>query len=119
MPISQAVCYYCKATIKDGGNKMNLMYLASAALIDYEVAQVLRKVDVVMLLVLAVAMIVVVLMQKPVTGNIGTIAGEDTQTYAGRNKGKSKEQILRYITIGIAVAMAILAIFFFITYLEV
>ena len=98
---------------------MNLMYLASAALIDYEVARVLRIVDVVMLLVLAVAMIAVVLMQKPVTGNIGTIAGEDTQTYAGQNKGRSRESILRIITIAIAVAMAILAIFFFITYLEV
>ena len=65
------------------------------------------------------AMIVVVLMQKPVTGNIGTIAGEDTQTYAGKNKGKSKEHILRLITIGIAAVMAVLAIFFFITYLEV
>ena len=51
--------------------------------------------------------------------NIGTIAGEDTQTYAGKNKGRSKESILRIITISIAVAMAILAIFFFITYLEV
>ena len=98
---------------------MDLMYMTSAALIDYEVARVLRIVDVVMLLVLALAMIVVVLMQKPVTGNIGTIAGEDTQTYAGKNKGRSKESILRIITISIAVAMAILAIFFFITYLEV
>ena len=98
---------------------MNLMYLASAALIDYEVAHVLRIVDAVLLLILSIAMIAVVLMQKPVTGNIGTIAGEDTQTYAGKNKGRSKESILRIITISIAVAMAILAIFFFITYLEV
>ena len=98
---------------------MNLMYLASAALIEYEVANVLRIVDAVLLLILSIAMIAVVLMQKPVTGNIGTIAGEDTQTYAGKNKGRSKESILRIITISIAVAMAILAIFFFITYLEV
>lgn len=98
---------------------MDLMYMASAALIEYEVAHVLRIVDAVLLLILSLAMIVVVLMQKPVTGNIGTIAGEDTQTYAGRNKGRSKESILRIITISIAVTMAVLAIFFFITYLEV
>ena len=98
---------------------MNLMYMASAALIEYEVAHGLRIADAVLLLILSLAMIVVVLMQKPVTGNIGTIAGEDTQTYAGRNKGKSKESILRIITISIAIAMAVLAIFFFITYLEV
>jgi len=98
---------------------MDLMYMASAALIEYEVAHVLRIVDAVLLLILSLAMIVVVLMQKPVTGNIGTIAGEDTQTYAGRNKGRSRESILRIITISIAVTMAVLAIFFFITYLEV
>ena len=102
-----------------GGQKMNLMYLASAALIEFEVAHVLRIVDAVLLLILSIAEIAVVLMQKPVTGNIGTIAGEDTQTYAGKNKGRSKESILRIITVSIAVAMAILAIFFFITYLEV
>ena len=98
---------------------MDLMYMASAALIEYEVAHGLRIADAVLLLILSLAMIVVVLMQKPVTGNIGTIAGEDTQTYAGRNKGKSEESILRIITISIAIAMAVLAIFFFITYLEV
>ena len=98
---------------------MNLMYMASAALIEFEVAQGLRIADAIILLVLAIGMIVSVLMQKPVTGNIGTIAGEDTQTYAGKNKGKSKESILRIVTISIAIAMAILSIFFFITYLEV
>ena len=98
---------------------MNLMSIMSAALIDYEVAHVLRIVDAVMLMILSIAMIVVVLMQKPVTGNIGTIAGEETQTYAGKNKGKSKEHILRILTISFAIAMAVLAIFFFITYLEV
>ena len=98
---------------------MDFTSIMSAALIEYEVAHVLRIVDAVLLLILSIAMITVVLMQKPVTGNIGTIAGEDTQTYAGKNKGRSKESILRIITISIAVAMAILAIFFFITYLEV
>ena len=98
---------------------MNLMYMASAALIEFEVAQGLRIADAIILLVLAIGMIVSVLMQKPVTGNIGTIAGEDTQTYAGKNKGRSKESILRIVTISIAIAMAILSIFFFITYLEV
>ena len=95
------------------------MYMVSAALIEYETARVLRIIDVSFLLVLAIAMITVVMMQKPVTGNIGTIAGEDTQTYAGQNKGKSREHILRLITIGLAVAMAILAIFYFITFIEV
>lgn len=116
--MAQIVCYYCKASLI-GGKKMDFTSIMSAALIEYEVAHVLRIVDAVLLLILSIAMITVVLMQKPVTGNIGTIAGEDTQTYAGKNKGKSKENILRIITIAIACTMAVLCIFFFITYLEV
>jgi len=99
---------------------MNLLYMAAAegaALIPYEVADVLRKISVSFMLVLALAVIVVVLMQKPVTANIGTIAGEDTQTYAGKNKGKSKEHILRMLTIILTSAIAVFAILFFITYL--
>ena len=100
--------------------KMNFVnILAAEALIPVEIANPLRITIMSLLLVLALAMIAVVMMQKPVTGNIGTIAGEDTQTYAGQNKGKSKEHILRLITIGIAVAMAILAVLFFVTLIEV
>lgn len=93
------------------------MAAATAALIPYEVANVLRIVFAMLMLILAIVVVAAVLMQKPVTGNIGTIAGEDTQTYAGRNKGKSKEHILRIITIAVSIAIAVLAILFFVTYL--
>ena len=98
---------------------MDFLYLTSAALIDYDVANVLRIIIAIITLILAIGVIVAVVMQKPVTNNIGTIAGEETQTYAGKNKAKSKESILRKVTIALGIAIAVLAIFFFITYLEV
>lgn len=99
---------------------MNLMYmLGASALIPYATANVLRIIIDVLVLLLSIAMVVVVVMQKPVTNNIGTIAGEETQTYAGKNKGKSKESILRKTTIALGIAIAVLAILYFVTYIEV
>ena len=98
---------------------MDFLYLTSAALIDYEVANGLRIAIAIITGLLAIGLIAVVVMQKPVTNNIGTIAGEETQTYAGKNKAKSKESILRKVTIALGITIAVLAIFFFITYLEV
>lgn len=98
---------------------MNFMYIAAAALIDYDVANVLRIIVAILTMIMAIGLIVVVIMQKPVTNNIGTIAGEETQTYAGKNKAKSKESLLRKLTIILGVAISVLVIFFFITYLEV
>ena len=98
---------------------MDFLYLTSAALIDYDVANGLRIAIAIITIILALGLIAVVVMQKPVTNNIGTIAGEETQTYAGKNKAKSKESILRKLTIALGITIAVLAIFFFITYLEV
>ena len=98
---------------------MDFLYLTSAALIDYDVANRLRIAIAIITGLLAIGLIAVVVMQKPVTNNIGTIAGEETQTYAGKNKAKSKESILRKVTIALGITIAVLAIFFFITYLEV
>jgi preprotein translocase subunit SecG len=98
---------------------MNFMYIAAAALIDYDVANVLRIIVAILTMIMAIGLIVVVIMQKPVTNNIGTIAGEETQTYAGKNKAKSKESLLRKLTIILGIAISVLVIFFFITYLEV
>ena len=95
------------------------MYIAAAALIDYDVANVLRIIVAILTMIMAIGLIVVVIMQKPVTNNIGTIAGEETQTYAGKNKAKSKESLLRKLTIILGIAISVLVIFFFITYLEV
>lgn len=98
---------------------MGLSLLLSAALINYEVARALRITISILFIIVSIGVMVTVMMQKPVSGNIGTIAGENTQTYAGQNKAKNKESILKRVTIIGGVILAVLAIFFFVTYLEV
>ena len=98
---------------------MGLSLLLSAALINYEVARALRITISTLFIIVSIGVMVTVMMQKPVSGNIGTIAGENTQTYAGQNKAKNKESILKRVTIIGGVILAVLAIFFFVTYLEV
>ncbi|MCI7402207.1 MAG: preprotein translocase subunit SecG [Christensenella sp.] len=98
---------------------MGLSLLLSAALINYEVARALRITISILFIIVSIGVMVTVMMQKPVSGNIGTIAGENTQTYAGQNKAKNKESILKKVTIIGGVILAVLAIFFFVTYLEV
>ena len=73
---------------------MGLSLLLSAALINYEVARALRITISILFIIVSIGVMVTVMMQKPVSGNIGTIAGENTQTYAGQNKAKNKESIL-------------------------
>ena len=98
---------------------MGLSLLLSAALINYEVARALRITISILFIIVSIGVMVTVMMQKPVSGNIGTIAGANTQTYAGQNKAKNKESILKKVTIIGGVILAVLAIFFFVTYLEV
>ena len=98
---------------------MGLSLLLSAALINYEVARALRITISILFIIVSIGVMVTVMMQKPVSGNIGTIAGKNTQTYAGQNKAKNKESILKKVTIIGGVILAVLAIFFFVTYLEV
>ena len=98
---------------------MGLSLLLSAALINYEVARALRITISILFIIVSIGVMVTVMIQKPVSGNIGTIAGENTQTYAGQNKAKNKESILKKVTIIGGVILAVLAIFFFVTYLEV
>ena len=98
---------------------MGLSLLLSAALINYEVARALRITISILFIIVSIGVMVTVMMQKPVSGNIGTISGENTQTYAGQNKAKNKESILKKVTIIGGVILAVLAIFFFVTYLEV
>ena len=69
-------------------------------------------------LLLGIAEIVVILMQKPQNENIGVIGGQESDSYSKKNKSRSKESILKKLTITFAVLLAVLALFFFIILIE-
>ncbi len=98
---------------------MNLLFFLGAALFPYEVHRWLRPTLMIMMLLTGIATIVVVMMQKPQNDNIGVIGGQETDSYSKKNKSKSKESILKKLTITGAVLMAFFAIFFFITFISV
>ena len=97
---------------------MDFVYLLGASIFPEYVYRWLRPVLMVLMLLIGIATIVVIMMQKPQNDNIGVIGGQDMDSYSRQNKARSKESILKKLTITGAVLMAVLAIFFFITFLQ-
>ena len=65
----------------------------------------------IILLLIAVALIVVITLQQSKKGGLGgAIGGGTTDSYYGRNKSKSKEAMLKKLTVIFSVALAVLAL---------
>ncbi|MDE6189789.1 MAG: preprotein translocase subunit SecG [Clostridia bacterium] len=97
---------------------MNLIYLLGDSIFAYEVYRWLRPLLMMLMLLTGIATIVVIMMQKPQNDNIGVIGGQESDSYSKKNKSKSRESILKKLTITGAVLMAFFAIFFFITFIQ-
>lgn len=94
---------------------MNMSFmLAAISNIPYEVLAVLNPLLLILMTVMSIATIVVVLMQKSVEANIGAISGNETDTYMGKNKGKSKEAKLKIATIVMGALLLIISLAYFI-----
>lgn len=90
---------------------MGYLIAADAGLMDFLAA--LKIVLVALMGVCAIAIIVLVLCQKGNSGGMNAISGI-TETYYSQNKGKTLEGRLKKWTVGIAIAMAIITITYFI-----
>lgn len=97
---------------------MDFVYLLGASVFPEYVYKWLRPVLMLLMLLIGIATIVVIMMQKPQNDNIGVLGGQEMDSYSRQNKAKSKESILKKLTITGAVLMAVFAIFFFITFLQ-
>ncbi len=67
----------------------------------------------VLMLVAAIAMIVIVLMQKGTNDNVGVITGA-SDTYYGRNKEKGREGTLKKITFALFAFLLVCSIIYFV-----
>lgn len=74
--------------------------------------EVLKTILTILFAVDCVAMTVVILMQQGKGKGLGALAGSmpTTDTYWGKNKGRSKEETLKKITRVLAVAFFVLAV---------
>ncbi len=64
---------------------------------------------------LSIAIIVIVLKQNSDPESLGALTGS-SETYYSQNKSKSREGKLKKVTVGIAIAMVIVAVVFFVLY---
>lgn len=93
---------------------MNISYILGAiATVPYEVSQWLEPLLMILMAVIGICGVVLILMQKGTNDNIGTIGGSETDTYAGKNKSRSRESVLKKLTTVCFVLMMILAVVFF------
>ncbi len=97
---------------------MNFMYMLGVAVFQPHITDWLRPLIMALCLVLGIATAVVIMMQKPQNENIGVLGGQEMDTYSKKNKARSKDSILKKLTIAFTVVLAVLLIFFFVTYIQ-
>ena len=68
----------------------------------------------ILLFISAIFLIVAVLMQTGKSKGVGAIAGGSSETYFGKNKGKSRDKKLALVTTIVAIIFVILALFSFV-----
>ncbi len=89
------------ALVKSGGS------------IPYEVRSAVVTAFMILMMITSIAMIVIVLMQKGTSDNVGVITGA-SDTYYGKNKEKGKEGILKKVTFALFAFIIVCAIICFV-----
>ena len=74
---------------------------------------VIANVLMILMTVISVAIVVIVMMQEGETGGVSAISGGSSDTFYGKNKGRSKEQILKRITLILGAVMLVISVVFF------
>ena len=97
---------------------MDFLYLLGVAVFQPNVTRWLRPLIMALCLILGIATAVVIMMQKPQNENIGVLGGQTMDTYSSKNKSRNRESILKKLTIAFTVVLAVLLIFFFVTYIQ-
>ncbi len=93
-------------------DNMNAFLLAAANGIAWEIRQGVLIAFSVLMIVACIAIITVIMMQKGTNDNIGVVGGA-SDTFYGKNKEKTKEGVLKKVTIGLFVFIMVCAIICF------
>lgn len=93
-------------------DSLNSILLAASG-IKYETAQAVLMAFVILMTIAAVAIIVVIMMQKGTNDNVGVITGA-SDTFYGKNKKSNKESILKKVTFGLFTFILVCAIICFV-----
>ncbi len=71
---------------------------------------VIRVILTLVMIIICVIMTIIILMQEGKSQGLGAIAGGNSDTYWGKNKGRTMEGFLVKFTTGLVVAFFVLAI---------
>jgi len=71
---------------------------------------ILKVIVTVVYVLICIALVIVVLMQEGKSAGLGAIGGGTSETYWGKNKGRSMEGALEKFTKGLAVAFIVLSV---------
>ena len=82
--------------------------------IAVEARETIANVMIILMTVISIAIIVVVMMQEGETGGVSAISGGSSDTFYGKNKGRSKEQILKRVTLILGAVMLVISVVFFV-----
>lgn len=93
-------------------DNINAVMLAAANGLNWEVRQGVLIAFSVLMLVACIAIVVVIMLQKGTNDNIGVVGGA-SDTFYGKNKEKTKEGILKKVTLGLFVFIFVCAIICF------
>ena len=83
----------------------------------FYVVQVLQPILMILMALMGIVTIVLVLLQKGTNDNIGAIGGSETDSYAGKNKSRSREFKLKVATMVCGVLMLLFSVGYFVIYL--
>ena len=78
--------------------------------ITADARRVISEVLIILMTVISIAIIVIVMMQEGETGGVSAISGGSNDTYYGKNKGRSREQILKRLTLILGAVMLVLSV---------
>ncbi len=94
-----------------------MLYALNTFGVDQWITESFPTIRVVLIVLLALCGIMIVaciLLQQGNSEGLGAISG-GSETFFGKNKGKTLEGKLRKLTVGFSIAMLVLVLFFFIT----
>lgn len=94
------------------------MMLGAVALIPKEITDWLQPLLQILMALVGIGVVTAILMQKGTNNNIGVIGGQESDNYAGKNKAKSRQGLLRRLTVIGLFSMLVLSIVYFLTFLQ-
>ena len=72
--------------------------------------EVLKTILMIAFIIICLAIIVIILMQEGKSAGLGSLSGQTSETYWSKNKGSSKQEILKKITAVLTVLFFVLAL---------